>query len=116
MKFVRKKLNDFEAKKQERLNKRQVFDQQNSNYEAQIVKLSKNLVGVEAQKSSLDTAEPLPTQDVIDQEVLKGISHGKKALEVKVRINHLRKKKSLIDIRIGHEKTLFEDFKSRFPA
>lgn len=79
-------------KKQECLNKQQVFDQQISDYQAQIAELNKKIVEVEAQKASLDTAEPLPTQDVVDREVLKGISHGEKALEIKVRINQPREK------------------------
>lgn len=111
-----KKLSDFEAKKQERLSKQQVFDQQISYYQAQLAKLTKKIDEVEAQKSSLDTTEPLLTQDVVNWEVLKGISHDEKALEIKVRINQLWEKKSLLNNIIGHEKTLFEDFKSRFPA
>lgn len=61
-----KKLSDFEAKKQERLSKQQVFDKKISDYQDQISELNKKIVKVEAQKASLDTAEPLPTQDVID--------------------------------------------------
>ena len=71
---------------------------------------------MEAQKVSLDTAEALPTQDAVDHEVLKGISRGEKALKIEVSIKQLQGKISLLDSRIGHEKTFFEDFKSRFPA
>lgn len=84
-----KKLSDFEAKKQERLNQQQAFDQQISYYQDEIAELNKKIAEVEAQKDSLDTAEPLPTQDVVDQEVLKGISHGEKALKIKASIKQL---------------------------
>ena len=111
-----KKLSDFEAKKQERLSHQQASDHQIMDYQAQIAKLNKKIVEVEAQKASLDTAKSLPTQDVVDHEVLKGISHGEKALKIEANIKQLRGKKSLLDSRIGHETTFFEDFKSRFPA
>ena len=71
---------------------------------------------MEAQNASLDTTEHLPTQDVIDHEVLKGISHGEKALKIEASFKQLWGKKSLIDSRIGHETTLIYEFKSRFPA
>lgn len=114
--FVRKKLNDFEVKKQERLHKQQAFDQQILDYKAQIAGLTKKIAEVEEQKASLDTTEPLSAQGVVDQENLKRIAHGEKAFEIKERIGQLREKKSLLNSRIGHEKTLFEDFKSRFHA
>lgn len=81
-----KKLNDFEAKKQERLTKQQAFDQQISDYQAQIAELTKKIAEVEAQKALLDTTEPLLAQDVIIQEIVKGIAHGEKSLEIKARI------------------------------
>ena len=71
---------------------------------------------MEAQKVSLDMAEALPTQDAVDHEVLKGISHGEKALKNEASIKQLRGRKNLLDGRIGHETTFFEDLKSRFPA
>lgn len=71
---------------------------------------------MEAQIASLDTVEALPTQDAIDHKVLKGISHGEKALKIEANIKQLLGKKSLLDSRIGHETTFFEDFESRFPA
>lgn len=43
-----KKLSDFEAKKQERLSHQQAFDQQISDYQAQIAELNKKIVEVEA--------------------------------------------------------------------
>lgn len=39
-----KKLNDFEVKKQERLNKQQAFNQQITDYQAQIAELTKKIV------------------------------------------------------------------------
>lgn len=43
-----KKLSDFEAKKQDRLNHQQAFDQKISDYQAQIAKLNKKITEVEA--------------------------------------------------------------------
>lgn len=67
-------------------------------------------------RTQIDTTEALPTQDVVDHEILKRISHGEKALKIEASIMKLRGRKSLIDSEIGHEMTFFEDFKSRFPA
>lgn len=61
-----RKLNDFEAKKQERFNKQYAFDQQVSDYQAQIAELTKKIVEVEEQKASLDSTETLPAQDIIN--------------------------------------------------
>lgn len=71
---------------------------------------------MEAQKASLETDEEIPTQEAIDHEVLKGISHGEKALKIEVDIKQLRGKKASLDNRIIHEITSFEDFKSIFPV
>lgn len=111
-----KKLNDFEAKKQERLNKQKAFNQQISDYQSQIDELTKKIAEVEEQNAYLDLTEPLLAQGVVDQDILKGIAHGEKALEIKEMIGQLHEKKGLLDRKIGHEKTLFEYFKSRFPA
>lgn len=110
-----KKLSDFEAKKQERLRQQQAFDQQILDYQAQIVEINKKITEVEWQKTSLDTAKALPTQDVVNHEVLKGISHGEKALKIEASIKLLWGRESLLDSRIGHETTFFEDFKLDFP-
>ena len=64
----------------------------------------------------MDSTADLPAQDVIDQEVRQGIVHVEKALEIKKMIGQMQNKKALLDSRIGHEKVLFEDFKSRFPT
>lgn len=72
-----------------------------------MAELAKKIAEVEKQKASLDSTETLPTQNVIDQEVFKGIAHGEKALEIKEKIGQLQKKRGLIDNRIDHEKTLF---------
>lgn len=111
-----RKLNDFEAKKPECFNKQQTFDQQISIYQAQMAELAKKIVEVEKQKASLDSTKTLSAQDVIDHEVFKGNAYGEKTLEIKERIGQLHEKRDLIDIKIDHEKTLFEDFKSTFPA
>lgn len=71
---------------------------------------------MEAQKASLETTEELLAQEVFDREVLKGISHGEKALKIEASIKQLRGKIFFLDNRIVHETTSFEDFKSRFPA
>lgn len=71
---------------------------------------------MEAQKASLDMTEGLPAQEVIDREVLKGISHGEKPLKIEADIKQLRGKKVSLDNGIVHEITSFEDFKSKFPA
>lgn len=81
-----------------------------------MAKLAKKTAEVEKQKASLDSTKTLPAQDVINQEVFKGIAHGEKALEIKERIGQLQEKRDLLDNRIDHEKALFEDFKSKFPA
>ena len=115
-KIYERKLNGFETKKQERFNQQQAFDQKISNYQAQMDELAKKIVEVEKQKASLDSTKTLSAQDVIDQEVFKGIAHGEKALEIKERIGQLQEKGDLLNNMIDHEKTLFEDFKFRFPA
>lgn len=77
-----KKHSDFEAKKKEHLCQQQAFDQQISDYQAQITELNKKIAEVEAQKASLDMDEELPAQEAVDREVLKGISHGEKSLKI----------------------------------
>lgn len=94
----------------------QAFDQQISNYQAQITELAKKIAKVDKQKVSLDSTDTLSAQDVIDHEVFKRIAHGKKTLEIKEKIGQLREKRYLLDIRIVHENTLLEDFKSIFYA
>lgn len=76
------KISEFEAKKKEHLCRQQAFDQQILDYQAQIVELNRKNADVEAQKASLETAEELPAQEAVDREVLKGISHGEKALKI----------------------------------
>lgn len=102
-----RKLNDFKTNKQERFNQQQAFDHQISNYQAQMAELTKKIIEFEKQKASLDSIETLSAQDVIDQEVFKGIAHGGKVLEIKDRIGQLQEKRDLLDSRIDHEKTLF---------
>lgn len=82
----------------------------------QIAELNRKIADVEAQKASLETAEELPAQEVVDHEVLKGISHGEKALKIEANIKQLCGKKSFLDNRIVHEIISFVDFKSRFLA
>lgn len=103
-----RKLNDFEAKKQEYFNKQQAFDQQISYYQAQIAELTKKISEVEEQKASLNSTRTLPAQDIVDQEILKGITHGEKALELKKWIGQLQEKRDLLESMIDHEKTFFE--------
>lgn len=71
---------------------------------------------MEAQKASLETVEELLAPEFVDREVLKGISHGEKALKIEASIKQLQGRKKFLDCRIGHEITSFEDFKSIFPA
>lgn len=111
----KRKLDEFEHKKEERLRQREAFDQQIYDYQAQIAELNKKVAKVEAQKKSLEMVEGIPAQEAVDNEVLKGISHGERALKIEVDIKYLRGKKVSLDNRISHEITSFEDFKSRFP-
>jgi hypothetical protein len=69
---------------------------------------------VEAQKASLETVEGIPEQEAIDSEVMRGVSHGERALKIEADIKYIRGKKISLDNRIKHEMAAFEDFKSRF--
>lgn len=70
---------------------------------------------MEAYKAYLETVEGILKQEAIDSEVLRGISHGERALKIEADIKYLRGKKVALDNRISHEMTSFEDFKARFP-
>ncbi|XP_050874940.1 proline-rich extensin-like protein EPR1 [Lathyrus oleraceus] len=52
-----RELDEFEHKKEERLRQREAFDQQISDYQAQIAELHKKIPEVEVQKASLETVE-----------------------------------------------------------
>ena len=95
------KLNEFENKKEERLRRQQAFDQQISDYQAQIAELNRKIDDVEAHKASLESAEEILAQEAIDREVLKGISHREKALKIEADIKQLCGKK------VSLEKGLF---------
>lgn len=76
-------------------------------YQAQIAELNRKIADVEAQKASLEMAEELPAQEYVNREVLKGISHGGKALKIEADIKQLRGKKVSLDNRIFHEIAYF---------
>lgn len=63
----------------------------------------------------METEEGIPELEAIASEVLGGISHGERALNLEADIKYLRGKKVTLDNRISHEMTSFEEFKSRFP-
>lgn len=56
----------------------------------------------------MDSTKTLSAQDMIDQEILKGVAHGEKALEIKEMIGQLQEKRDLLNNMIDHEKTLLK--------
>ncbi|CAI8616745.1 unnamed protein product [Vicia faba] len=115
-KACEEKLIAFEFENQTRVDKYFAFDQQISSYRIQISDLQKKIVGVKRKKTLLDSAEALPSQSEIDDEIQKGIAHGEKALNINDRISELMTKKTRLNNKIVFEKARFEDFKSQFPS
>lgn len=75
-----KKRNDFEVKKIKRLNKQQAFDQNISDYQAQIAELTKKIVEAEEQKGFFGYDWTSSGSRCCRPEILKGTAHGEESL------------------------------------
>src|SRR3954470_6830190 len=111
-----KKVEEFQEKTLKFSDKKGEIDHKIAGYKAQIDDLNKKIQDLEQEKINLAQTEEIPSPEVINQEVLKGLGHGENALKLESNIRQLKQNLSRLDSKIDFESTKLAYFRNNFPA
>src|SRR3954462_2612310 len=85
-----KKVEEFQEKTLKFSDKQGEINNKIADYKAQIDDLNKKIQSLEREKISLAQTEKVPSPEIINQEVLKGLGHGENALKLESNIRQLK--------------------------
>lgn len=104
----------LKTKLQKYTDKKDLLEDQIAQCRAKMTKLNKHIDNLEKEKFELVWERSLPTREMIDEEVTRGIEHAKVGLNLGLEINSLEEIYDRMTARLDFSQTKLEEFKSKF--